>query len=256
MRPFIQGFGPTWRRRLGAVAAACAAAAVIAIGTLPTASAAPPAKAAVVPPPSVIEVVEAESNRVAVTVDAGSGFTVQGELVSGPQLPGGPAVRVQSVDPGWQRISNLVPDSDYVVRFRRTGFFDRTTNRFVQVTSDWTAFSFRSLAVEQSRPSAPAISEGRVLIDARGVVSLEVLWASSIDNASTATQLSYVYTVNDGPLTPNCFAYCLGTTGARVNPLPAVGSRIRVFAIDRAGNRSLPSNELIVTRTAADAVRP
>jgi hypothetical protein len=203
-----------------------------------------------------IQVVEAEANRFTVTVDFGSGFSVEGQVVSGPSLPGGPGLQVQSVDPGRQRIANLVPDSAYVVRFRRTGFFDRKTNRFTRVTSDWTSSAFRSLTLEQSRPSAPVVSEGRALIDAIGEVYLEVLWAPSTDNASTTTQLRYVYTVNGGAQTPSCFGYCSGTTGAGIKPLPAVGSRIVVFAFDAAGNRSLPSNEVIVTRTAADAVRP
>jgi hypothetical protein len=255
MKVFLSESRRTDRSGLRLTAVAMLSVITFASATVGTANAAQPSQT-VVPPPSVIEVVEAEANRFRVTVDFGSGFSVQGEYVSGPTLPGGPAVRVQSVDGGRQQISNLVPDSDYVVRFRRTGFFDRATNRFSRVTSDWTTFSFRSLTLEQSRPSAPVISEGRALLDGLSNPYLEVVWAPSVDNASTSTQIRYIFSVNDGPYAPTCQSLYTCFNGVNISPFPALGTRIRVIAIDAAGNQSLPSNELIVTKTADGAVRP
>ncbi len=208
-----------------------------------------PAPVTVVPPPSIIQVVAAEANRVVVSVDPGSGYNVQGEYVSGPVIPGGdivgsPAIQVFLVDGGNYWVTNLVPNSDYVLRFKRIGFFNSATNTYSTVTSDYTTFAFHTPTLEESRPSAPVISFGQVTAD-----RVTVVWDPSTDNTSSTTQIQYVYSASNivvgSPLLPTCSQYCFGTTGLTIQRPPS-GTTLTVFAIDYAGNRSLPSNALVV----------
>jgi hypothetical protein len=196
------------------------------------------------PPPQVIQIVAAEANRVIVTIDPGSGYTTEGEYVSGPLQPGGdivgsPRPQALNVDGGQTWLTNLVPNSDYVFRFRRTYFFNSTTSPGQTVTSPYTNFAFRTPTLEQSRPSAPVISLTEV------TNTILVSWAPSIDNVSTQTQINYFYSLNGGALQTNCGSYCFGDTGLRINR-PAPGSKLVVFAVDGAGIQSLPSNEIVI----------
>lgn len=208
----------------------------------------PPAPVVFVAPPSIIQVVAAESNRVVVSVDPSSDYVVEGEYVSGPTQPGGdivgsPAIKVFLVDGGNFWVNNLVPNSDYVVRFKRTYFFNRATNTLSPVTSNYTTFSFHTPTLEQSRPSAPVISFGQVT-----TTDLTVLWNPSTDNVSSQTQIQYVYNASNivmsSPLLPTCYQYCFGATGLKIKRPPA-GTTLTVFSLDTAGNRSLPSNVLV-----------
>jgi len=203
-----------------------------------------------VPAPQVIQVVAAEGNRVIVAVDLGSGYTPEGEYVSGPLQPGGDIVgpaRPQAlfVDGGYTWLTNLVPNSDYVFRFRRIWLFNSATNTIQAVTSPYITFSFHTPTLEQSRPSAPVISLGEVT-----ATSITVNWNPSTDNVSPTTEISYVYSLTPDPLygqplRPTCSIYCFGATGLRINR-PAPGTKLVVFAFDSARNQSLPSNELII----------
>lgn len=207
-----------------------------------------PAPVVLVSPPSIIQVAAAEANRIIASVDSGSGYIVAGEYVSGPTIPGGdivggPAIQVFLVDGGNYWVNNLVPNSDYVIRFKRIGFFNSATNTYITVTSNYTTFSFHTPTLEQSRPTAPVISFGQVTAE-----NINVLWNPSTDNTSSNTQIQYVYNASNivmsSPLLPTCYSYCFGTTGLRIQRPPS-GTTLTVFAIDGARNRSLPSNVLV-----------
>lgn len=243
-------FDPVWHSKLIARVTATLAVTCILGLTASTANAArakpspTPVPATFVPAPEHIQTVSAENIRAVLSVDPGSDYIAEGEYVSGPTQPGGSAVKVSMVDGGNFWVTNLVADSDYVVRFKRSYFFNRTSNTLSPVTSNYTSFSFHTPSVEQSRPSAPAISFGQVTAS-----DITVLWNPSTDNASSQQQISYFYnasnSVMNDPLLPTCQLYCFGTTGMTIKRPPS-GTTLTVFAYDTAGNRSLPSNVLIV----------
>lgn len=170
--------------------------------------------------------------------------------VSGPSLPsnslyGGTGLRAYVEVTGLARVTQLVPDSTYVLTVRRHRFYDPATNQAVSVLSAPTEVTFRTLTLEQSRPSTPVITRA----GSSGTREL-IRWAPSTDNTSAETQISYVYTVADDPFrtaVPTCSQYCFGTTGTSVpRPAPGTSIRVTVTAIDGAGVRSLPSNELVI----------
>ncbi len=145
---------------------------------------------------------------------------------------------------GLGRVTGLQPASTYTVTLRRHRFYDPRTNRAVNVTSAPTTFSFTTLTLAESRPSAPVISLSRLT-----TTNALIGWAPSIDNTSSETQISYRYSIAGGAtdVSTSC-AYCFGATGATIR-LPAAGSSITVTvtAIDGAGVVSLPSNPVVIT---------
>lgn len=190
----------------------------------------------VVPPPSVSTVVEAEGNYLIVDIDPGSGYSVQGQYVSGPVQPSGPAPSTSLAGTSRVRLTNLVPGSDYVYRFRRTRFQNNP------VTSAFTSFTFRTPSLEVARPSTPVIRFAEVT-----PTTIKVVWNQSTDNVTAPIAILYDYTLNGGGFLPVCtiFYACYGKTEL-VLARPPSGTRIVVLAMDQARIRSLPSNELIV----------
>ncbi|MCB9149757.1 MAG: hypothetical protein H6645_01465 [Caldilineaceae bacterium] len=193
-----------------------------------------------VPPPGVITVLRAEDYRFVVDIDPNSGYSVVGEYVSGPIGAQTPQVHHADHDGYW--IDPLLPDSDYVFRFKRSYYFDSSTNTLYTVTSDYTTYSFHTPTIEESRPSAPVISVAEITNDYVGFT-----WQPSTDNASPASKLQYVYTINGGSNHPTCVTYCTGgIPGLVLYDKSLAGSKLVVYAIDQAGNLSLPSNELVI----------
>ena len=151
---------------------------------------------------------------------------------------------------GIGRLTGLQPNSTYTVTVERVRFYDTRTNRAVSLRSAPSTFTVTTLTLEQARPSAPSIAEtGRTTFNGQPRVTIG--WAASTDNTTTEQELRYVYSISPDPLgseVPTCSQYCFGTTGTSV-PAPAPGTSISVTvtAIDATGNRSLPSNALVIS---------
>lgn len=171
--------------------------------------------------------------------------------ISGPSLPSdspygasGPRASVDAA--GVANLTLLVPDSTYVLTVRRHRFFDPGTNQVANLLSAPTQVTVRTLTLAASQPSTPVIARTRSTSTAE-IIS----WAPSTDNTSATTEIAYIYSVVGDPqraAVPTCFQYCFGATGTAVTrPGPGTSIRITVTAIDAAGVRSLPSNELVIS---------
>lgn len=205
--------------------------------------------------PVIADVVanDATQARFRVTNPFESGVDTLVTSVSGPCAPGTihpscPTGFVTVVGDGY--INGMLPDSTYTVTVRRHRFYDTNTNRSANLLSAPTTFTIRTLTLEAARPSAPVISRAGTSVISGRTWAL-VNWAPSADNTSTVTQIRYVYRIAEdatGRDVATCGSYCFGTTGATI-PLPAPGTSITVTvtAIDDNGNRSLPSNPLVIT---------
>jgi hypothetical protein len=206
--------------------------------------------------PVVVDVIadDATTARFGVTNPFESGVetvvrTIVGPCQSDAIFACGPQGSVDVTGAG--RISGLQPDSVYTVSVERVRFFDTRTNRAVNLRSAPTTFTVRTLTLDAARPSAPQIREtGQRDFGGRQFVTID--WAPSTDTSTPSQEIRYVYRIAQDPLgqdVPTCSQYCFGTTGAAI-PVPAPGTSITVTvtAIDAAGNRSLSSNALTITR--------
>lgn len=230
------------------------------IGSLAGASAAQAARPRPVPLPApsapvIVDVVDDDAItatfRVTNPYEAGVETVVRS--VVGPCQPGviygcGPNGWVDVS--GFGRLTGLQPASTYTVTVERVRFYDTRTNRAVSVRSAPSTFTVTTLTLEEARPSAPSIAETR-RTTFNGQPLVAIGWAPSTDNTTTETELRYVYRIASDPLgreVPTCSQYCFGATGTTV-PAPAPGTSISVTvtAIDATGNRSLPSNTLVIS---------
>ena len=205
--------------------------------------------------PVVVDIVDDDAITATFTVTNPyeSGVETIVRSVAGPCQPGsiyacGPQGWVDITGAG--RLTGLQPDSTYTVTVERVRFYDTRTNRAVNLRSAPTTFTVTTLTLDEARPSAPSIAEtGRTTIN--GQPWVRVGWAASTDNTTPEQGIRYVYRISPDPLgreVPTCSQYCFGTTGTSV-PAPAPGTSISVTvtAIDATGNRSLPSNALVIS---------
>jgi hypothetical protein len=98
--------------------------------------------------PSVISLVSVGPGSATLVADPGSGYTTKIVTTSGPQKPSDvylyPSGYVQGFFQSGMTVSNLVPDSTYVVTVARFSFKDPKTGATSLVTSPATSFTFRT----------------------------------------------------------------------------------------------------------------
>ena len=223
-----------------AVLAAPLALAAAGTGVAARAPAPKPVPVQTLPAPTSFQVTSSEPVRVIANIDAGTPYTDEVQVLSGPS--GGGALNPFLSYRGYW-FSPLLANNDYVIRARRIYSYDPIARKLTTVTSPWTTFTFHTPTLEASRPSAPVLRAGPAFSPS----NVGIDWNPSTDNGSTSDQIQYTWSLNGVDKGPTCSLYCFGSTGLEIpRPAPGASARVVVTAIDDVGIASLPSAAFVV----------